>query len=659
MQRYTALLISTILCLWLSPARGQIIKSQAAVDIYREAEAALLAGQPRDALKLFERSLKMQPNLSAARRGMAACYELLRDYPQAAALYDAILSSDSLFSRILYYEAGQAHYKSGNHRQALAYFRRFEALQAIGVDTFSLNTERELAQEAEYMKKLPGNIRACEVRLDSLKFINITEVVNLGPSLNSKDDDYFPFLANSQEQIFFTRKTDKGDEDLFESRLAEGGGWSKATPMRSINTNLDEGMCTMVRDGRRLYFTACGRQDGPGVCDIWEAYLSLEGDISGIQPLQGYINSEKWESQAVINCDGSILYFSSKRPGGMGGTDIWCSQRQDDGSWSSPTNLGPRINTELDEEAPFITNDGRTLYFSSNGHPGMGDQDIFMSWLDEREEWNIPVNLGPPVNSAFRELGLFLTADGKSGYFASDRPEGRGKLDIYSFQLTEQLHNKDITFVEGFVIDSLLNTPVQATVRFSNRPAVKVGKDGRFFLCISAWDTVGIRVEKPLFHPYQNDFIIPIWDNRQYYTIEILLRSKYDQPPPAPAPVQDTLGMPHKKPALSEFTHTIYFGFDKATMEIDEVEKLDAFIKPLKKRHVQRVDIVGYADDIGAEAYNLRLSEERAKSIAVILMNNRIPVDRIYLEGKGELAGGIRGQEFNRRVEVKVVVVEE
>ncbi|MCB0553430.1 MAG: PD40 domain-containing protein [Phaeodactylibacter sp.] len=658
MQRYTSLLITLCCCLWLNPIQSQVIKDPSSVEVYRDAEAALLAGKPKEALKLFERSLKMQPNLSAARRGMAACYELLRDYPHAAEQYDAILASDSLFSRILYYEAGQAHYKSGDHTQALKYFRQFEALQAVGVDTFSLNTERELAQEADYLKKLPDNIRACEVRLDSLKFINITEVVNLGSGVNSKGDDYFPFLTNNQEQLFFTRKTDKGDEDLFESRLEDAGNWSKANPVRDINTNLDEGMCTMVRDGRHLFFTACGRAEGPGVCDIWEALMSPDGEVSEVQPLKGYINSEKWESQAVISCDGSTIYFSSKRPGGMGGTDIWYSRLQDDGSWSDPQNLGPKINTELDEEAPFITNDGRTLYFSSSGHPGMGDQDIFLSWLDEKGEWALPVNLGPPVNSAFRELGLFLTADGQTGYFASDRPEGKGKLDIYRFQLTDQLYNLPITFVEGFVIDSLLDMPVQATVRFDNRPAIKVGKDGRFFLCIPAWDTLGLRVEKTFFYPYQNDFIIPQWDNRQYYTIEILLRSKYDLPPPTPAPEPDTAYVKHKSPVLQEFAHTVFFGFDKSTMEADDMEKLDAFIKPLKGRKIQRVDIIGYADDIGTEAYNLKLSEERAKSIAVILMNNKIAVDRIYMEGRGELPGA-NSQENNRKVEVKIVVAEE
>jgi outer membrane protein OmpA-like peptidoglycan-associated protein/tetratricopeptide (TPR) repeat protein len=647
----------SFLC-WHAPLAGQVFQSPSVAEVYRSAEAALLAGKPKDALKLFDRALKMQPGLSAARRGMAACYELLRDYPKAAAQYDAILLSDTLFSRGLYYEAGQAHYKSGDRAKALSYFRKFEELLKINLDSFaiSMNTERERAMEARYQSKLADNIRACEVSLDSLKFINITEVINLGSGVNSKDDDYFPFLANSQEQLFFTRKTDKGDEDLYSSRLGSNRSWENASPVKSINTNKDEGMSTIVRDGRRLYFTACAREGNLGPCDIWEALVGFDGEVGEQQPLRGYANSDKWESQAAISCDGSVLYFSSNRPGGFGGTDLWYSLRQPDGSWGAPVNLGPRINTELDEEAPFITNDGQTLYFSSNGHPGMGDQDIFMSWKTEDGQWNLPINIGPPVNSAFRELGFFLTADGYTGYFASDRPDGRGKLDIYRFDLTQHLHSKPITFVEGIVIDSTLDVPVQAMVQFKNRPPIQVGRDGRFFLCLPAWDTLGLRVEKTFFHPYENDFIIPEWDNRQHYTIEILLRSKFDQPaPPVPA---DTIVEVPKKMKVVEHTHIIFFGFDKSTMELDELEKLDGFVKLMKGKNIQRVDIVGYADDIGTQAYNLRLSEERAKGIALLLRDDSIAVDRIYMEGKGSIEGGDR-REDNRRVELKIRVLEE
>lgn len=378
-------------------------------------------------------------------------------------------------------------------------------------------------------------------------------------------------------------------------------------------------------------------------------------------PLEGFANSGGWESQAAISCDGQTLYFASNRPGGVGGTDLYVCERQPDGSWGEAVNLGAGINSKLDEEAPFITNDGQTLYFSSNGHPGMGDQDIFMSWKNNDGEWSVPINLGPPVNSAFRELGFFLTADGQTGYFASDRPEeSAGGLDIFRFRLDTQLYSRPITFVEGLVIDSSLEMTVSATVSIEGRQDIQVGRDGRFFLCVPAGDTLFTKVSKKFFHPYENAFIIPRWNNRQFYTIELLLHSTFDMPDAAPAIEQDTLPaiaepLPRKK--FVEYTHTVFFPFDEDKMEIEERDKLLAFLKPLQKKDAQDIRIVGFSDDIGTDDYNLRLSEERAKQIALVIMDNGLEVDHIYMEGKGEVKDETT-KALNRRVEVKIRVLE-
>ena len=146
----------------------------------------------------------------------------------------------------------------------------------------------------------------------------------------------------------------------------------------SFNTTRNEGMVTMTRDNRSLYFTGCSRPEVYGTCDIMRADID-SFRISSSRKLPGYAMSEYWESQASISCDGQLLFFASNRKGGLGGTDIWVSERQEDGSWGDPKNLGRPINTEKDEEAPFITNDGKVLYFSSTGHLGLGEQDIFMS----------------------------------------------------------------------------------------------------------------------------------------------------------------------------------------------------------------------------------------------------------------------------------------
>jgi len=640
------------------PLSGQVIGEKDFVDYYQQGEAALAEKDAELALRQFKRALKAKPGYSPALRGKGICHVLMRDYEKAAVAYEAALASDSLFSRALYYETAEALYKAGQPEKALSYFHRFQALQG---KSFSVNTGREAMTERKYLKKLPSSIRACEVSLDSTKFINITEVENLGNAINTKADDYFPFVSNNQTQMIFTRKTDNGDEDLYEARFSDGK-WGRATAVKALNSREDEGMSTIVRDGRLLYFTVCGREGVLGACDIWQATLDESGKVLDVDPLQGFANSENWESQASISCDGSTLYFSSKRPGGLGGTDLWHSQRQADGSWGDPVNLGGRINTELDEEAPFITNDGQTLYFSSNGHPGLGDQDVFMSWLDEEGEWTAPINLGPPVNSAFRELGFFLTADGQTGYFSSDRTaEGRGGLDIYRFQLDTQLYSQPITFVEGLVIDSTLDAPVSATVQFSDREDITVGKDGRFFLCVPADDTLYLQVDKKYFKPYRNKFIIPSWENRQFYTIELLLRSTFEFSVPEVETPRDSLQ--EAAPAVKRrkavvYNHSIYFGFDESEISYTEKQNLRAFLEPLKGKRAEEVRIIGFSDDIGTDIYNLRLSAERAEETALIITQDGPRVDHITVEGRGEVKDA-GPREENRRVEIQVKIVEE
>lgn len=649
-------LLLFLLCLFVAaPLSAQIIDGKDFKDYYQQGEAALLKKDADLALRYFNRALKAKPGFPPALRGKGVCHELLRDYGSAAEAYAAALSSDSLMSRSLYYETGVAFYKAGKAAEALDYFKRFEALQEAELLTPS--TAEEVNVERKYLRKLPSSIRACQVSLDSTKFINITEVVNVGSRVNTKADDYFPFVTNDQERMIFTRKTDNGDEDLYETFLTNGS-WGSASPVKALNSRKDEGMSTMVRDGRLLFYTVCGREGVLGACDIWQAAYDADHELIGISPLEGFANSESWESQASISCDGSTLYFSSKRKGGRGGTDLWYSQRQADGSWGDPVNLGNKVNTDLDEEAPFITNDGQTLYFSSNGHPGLGDQDIFMSWLDENGKWAAPINLGPPVNSAFRELGFILTQDGKTGYFASDRTEtGRGGLDIYQFQLDTQLYSQPMTFVEGLVIDSTLDMPMAATVQFADREDITVGKDGRFFLCIPADDTLFVQVEKKYFKPYANKFIIPQWDNKQFYTIELLLRSTFDFSVPEPEPQDTVASKPKvKRKKLTTYTHAIYFSFDASEITPTEKQQFLAFLKPLKGKKAEEVRIIGFSDDIGTDLYNLRLSAERAEEVALILTREGPKVGSIAMEGRGEIKEGQR--EENRRVEVQIKILE-
>lgn len=648
-------LLSPLLCF------GQTEKTpeEMAVDYYKEAEGFLLSNDTRQARRLFQKALEFNPNMAAAYRGIGVCHELDAEYDKAMAAYESVLEIDSMFSRVLYYQLALIYYKSDSTQKALDYFHKFEDLQEKDYTEFGLNGPREVTYELEYLQKLAGNIKACQISLDSAKFVNLTTVHNLGPAINSGAIEYFPFLSNDQRLMFFNRrKNDFADENLYFSRIIDGE-WINGAPVRTLNTSENEGMPSLVRDGRKMYFTACGRQGVQGTCDIWEAQIQGH-QIESIDQLDGFANSNQWESEAAVSCDGSTLFFASTREGGYGGTDLWYSIKQSSGLWSRPINLGEKINTPYDEESPFVTNDGKTLYFASTGHLGLGEQDIFVSWYDEKnEEWSVPINLGPPVNSAFRELGFFLSADGRTGYFASNRPGGYGKMDIYKFELNETLFSEPVTFVEGFVRDSITSEPLATTVHINGRESIQTSDDGRFFLCVGADEILDFKVKYKGYLPLHAQHAIPEWDNRQFYVIELLLQNidaiLFPEEQPEPEPEEAPEEPAGKKEVI--YTWTTYFQFDKAQLTPNEMNKLVDFIEDIRGKNIQKVDIIGYADDIGDDVYNLTLSEERAKTVAMMLIEHDMIVDKIYMEGKGEIKNSAPKIK-NRRVDLKVLVVE-
>ena len=632
--------------------------NQTASKTFRRAEQAMFNGDYDKAIRHFQKVLKLSPELHAARRNMAKCLTRLNKYKEAAEIYESLIDDSPEFSRVMYFEAADAQYKNGNHGRALILFTQFELLQNRDNDLFGVHGEKEMQEEFEYLTKLPGNIRACEVSLDSVKFLNIEKVENLGPAINSRADEYFPCLSNDQGILFYTRRRNQGaDENLYVSTF-EREKWTDSAPVSSkFNTSQHEGMSTLVRNGRTMFYTACNRKDVMGTCDIW--VTNVDGlDVAEGESLKGYANSDRWESQAAISCDGSTLFFASNREGGLGGTDLWYSSKMPGDKWSTPVNLGPNINTESNEEAPFITNDGQTLYFSSTGHLGMGEGDIFMSRLNEKGEWGEPKNLGPPVNSAFHELGFFLSADGGTGYFASDRSEeGFGGMDIYHFELTDQLFSKPITFVEGQVKDAVLKIPVKCLINIKGREPVETDEQGRFFFCIPAGEELDLTANKQFYYPYENQFPIPEWDNRSFYILDIQLlpvEREINNEEEITVPDNSTIVTARRVEKSTTHRHTVFFNFDSAELLAEEYQKLQEFIEPLKVKEIEFVEVFGYADDIGTNVYNLQLSEERAKIIALSILGNKILVDKIYLEGKGEVING-NSKELNRRVEIKII----
>lgn len=624
-------------------------------EYYRQAETFLLKGKPDRAIKNFRKVLKANNKLSAAWRGLGIAFELLEQYDSTVIQYENVLALNPNFSRVLYYELGRAYYRNGQYQKALNYFYQFQKLQTLPLQKYGFNGEKEQRFEAQYLEELPQSIRTCKNALELINFSTVKYIQNLGDSINTANNEYFPYVSNDQQLLFYTASTlDKLkrvalDENIYYSSANKI--WGKGKLVNELITSpKNEGMSTFTRDGQMMIYTIC-EQEGviANGCDLRKAIMQGDSVIT-IEELEGRINSEFWEGQAALSCDGNQLFFASNRKGGLGSTDIWMSEKLPDGNWGTAKNLGNNINTSGDEEAPFITNDGKTLFFSSTGHLGMGEQDIFMSHWNKEGYWEAAINLGPPINTAARELGFFLTSDNQTGYFASDKAEGFGGMDIYKFQMPNEFEVAPTTFVEGFVKDSITKLPIETYMETNLRGRVKTDKNGRFFFCLPAKKRLSINIHQDDYFPHQSSQHIPQWDNQSLYPINIYLQPK------SISSVDTLIKLIPKdsiSPKVKPVFHTIYFRFNDFGISPEATKQLDQLVTALDLSIYQKVSIYGYADTIGASNYNLDLSKKRAQNVAQYLRLNGLTTTAVIVLGKGE-NNQYDKKRLNRRVEIQL-----
>ena len=671
MQRILFLFLLVVCCLTTPLAAQRGTDREASREAFDEGVRALLDGKPRRAVKDFHAAVTADTTFLPARRFRGAAHELLGNYPQAAGDYEQVLAADSTFSRLLYYQLGEVYYKMSRPSLALHYYERFRRLQERDPGEFGRNGEEELADERAVLRTLGNRMTAASITQDSSQFINITKLFNLGFPINTQQNDYFPFFANDPNTFLFTRQGAGQDEDLLLAKRKGPEDEWVSTRFTSINTLQPEGMCSLVRDGQRIYFTSCKGSEvvvakgfrRTGNCDLYAGWL-VKGRIRDVIPLPDYINgADSWETQAAISCDEQQLFFVYDRQPSFGQTDIFVCYRQPDGSWGEPQNLGAGVNTPLAEEAPFLSNDGQTLYFSSTGHRSLGDEDIFASWWDNSQKrFTRALNLGPPVNGPHRELGFHLSADGKTGYVASDRPGGRGKLDIYGFRLSDRLSSRPVTYVSGYVTDSLTGKPiVNQEVTVGNGKYYRTNYEGRFFVCANARKPLAVSLTAPDYLPYARRFAIPEWDNHKPYRIDLMLESK--QPPPAPPEPDgrevvevepEPVDTVRRKARVKSLPYVVRFNFDDASLTPYAIEGLTKFIESVKDKNIVKISLTGYTDNIGDQAFNVRLSQERAKAVGIHLKTAGVTASEINIIGAGELPGAAQ-RALNRKVEVVVV----
>lgn len=481
---------------------------------------------------------------------------------------------------------------------------------------------------------------------------------NLGSSINTQYDDYLPSItADEQKMLITSRIPYEGSqdnapmkethEDFFISYKMDSTWSPRKNIGKPINTLGNEGAQTMTADGTMLFFTACERPDGFGSCDIY--YSFKKGNKWTVPRNVGRpINTRYWESQPAVSADGRELYFISNRPGGYGKTDIWVSTLDSYGEWTQPRNLGNIINTEDEELSPFIHADNNTMYFASKGWMGMGGSDIFVSRRDTGIVWSEPKNIGYPINTHQDESDIRVAAKGDLAYFSSDRLEGEGGIDIYAFELYEEMRPKEVSYVRGNIYDAKTLKKLSAKFELidlkTRRLVIEAYSDpvtGDFLVPLPVHRSYALNVSKEQYLFHSENFIVESLINT-YSTKDLSIALK---------PIE--VG---RKVVLNN----IFFDTDSDSLKPEsrvELEKLGWF---LKQNTTVKIEISGHTDNTGSAYNNKALSYNRAKAVYNNLVNQGVSAGRLKYTGKGATEplapnDSEANKALNRRTEVKIL----
>lgn len=361
---------------------------------------------------------------------------------------------------------------------------------------YYLNTIRERSNWTEEKKQLYRKLRYMieHSELYTKNVSNEVEIRNAGPAVNDKYDEYFPFLTENDSLLYITIRKNNEEKIYYSFRDTCNEVWNVPKLMGApTQALLAESALFRSYNEKYMLFMRCQnnteRGMGQGGCDICFAYQARPKEWVVSDPFGINTNTPAYEGMATMDAESKTVYFVSNRVGGFGGMDIWKAEFKD-GRWYPPENLGPNINTPGDEMAPFIAPDGKTLYFSSNGHPGVGGLDIFMA-RKEGNGWTKPQNLGVPINSQFDDFGISVSAVGTKTYFASNRPGGYGGFDIYEFDMPLKFMYEPTVFYSGFVVDTVAKDVITyATIEVYDSEGNKVittesnPGDGSYFFAL-------------------------------------------------------------------------------------------------------------------------------------------------------------------------------
>jgi outer membrane protein OmpA-like peptidoglycan-associated protein/tetratricopeptide (TPR) repeat protein len=622
------------------------------------------------ALSSYLMADKFNSNNAQLNYKIGICYLYSTNKTKAASYLEKAAKLNPSLSNEVHFWLGKAYHLQSEWDKAIIEFRTFQKL------TYN---------PAKFKEKIDAaskEIEECNTALELQKKPLRVFIENVGDAINSPFPDYAAVISADEDRMIFTSsrptaagaKKDNSTNDYYEElyfSFFKNGKWAPAQNIgKPINTDENQSTLGLSADGQKLLMCS-SKSSG----DIYESELNGQ-TWTKPEKLNKNINTEFKESSACYTADGKTIYFVSDRPGGYGGKDIYYCKKDEKGKWGKAENIGETINTNYNEEGVYMHPDGKTLYFSSEGHKGIGGYDIYKS-VFEAGAWQKPENIGFPVNSADDDVFFVLSANGKHGYYSSVNSElGYGEKDIYKITFlgpekpmvlsnednligslstpvkenilapTIMIKESQLTLINGIIVDEKTSLPIEATIEIRDNAKnqliatfVSNASTGRYLIALPVGKNYAIAVIKENYLFYSENV-----DNTE--------SSSYKE-------VTKNISLKGITVGSKTILKNIFFDFGKATLKPESSSELERLKKLLKEESSIKIEISGHTDNKGSAEYNQKLSENRAKAVADYLIAGGIKKERMTIIGYGKqqpIASNDKeeGRKQNNRIEYKI-----
>ena len=599
--------------------------------------------------KNFKRALEEDPNFIEAAIGLANMYQVTNRQNEAITYFKRAIEINPKFFPNNFYFLSLSQLASGQYQEAKTNLEIFLKFERINPNT------KENAQKY---------LMSASFGAEAVKNPKPFNLVNVGEGINTEMNEYFPAVTVDGNQFLFTRgvtdpqRPGYENEDFFTSSK-QNNVWQIAQPISEINSIGNEGAPTLSADGTIMFFASCadefgdyGAQNrkGYGSCDIFYAQ-KINGRWTSPRNAGTAINTNHWETQPSFSSDGKTLYFirGIVGRGGIKDQDIYMSTISDDGKFTLATKISTNVNTPGKEESVFIHPDNQTLYFSSDGHPGMGGLDIFMSKRQPDGEWGKATNLGYPLNTFSEENSLLVYPNGKLAFLASNKQGGYGGLDIYQFELPNDVRPEKITYVKGKVYNAKTKELLEANFELINLETQQLvtrsysQKNGEFIVTLTANKNYLVNVNREGYLFYSDNFSLKEkeTDFTKPFQLDI------------PLEAIDTGNVVELK--------NVFFDVNKSELKPESKAELAKLITFLTKNATLKIELGGHTDSDGIRKNNITLSSDRAKAVYdYLIITGKIAAARLSYKGYADLKPKVKNdtpenKAKNRRTEFKVL----